>query len=65
MQLGFVGLGKMGANMVERLLRRKHDIVVYSPAPEIRDAVKTGAVRSAYLAALHDKVGGHAAKPRE
>ena len=29
MQLGMIGLGRMGANMVRRLLRAKHDLVVY------------------------------------
>ncbi|MGH8034137.1 MAG: phosphogluconate dehydrogenase (NAD(+)-dependent, decarboxylating) [Lysobacterales bacterium] len=29
MQLGMIGLGRMGANMVERLLRDGHDCVVY------------------------------------
>lgn len=29
MKMGFVGLGKMGANMVERLLQHGHKIVVY------------------------------------
>jgi len=30
MKLGFVGLGKMGANMVERLLNHGHEVVVYN-----------------------------------
>ncbi|KPK45485.1 MAG: hypothetical protein AMK74_03330 [Nitrospira bacterium SM23_35] len=29
MQLGYVGLGKMGFNMVERLLEKKHEVVVF------------------------------------
>ena len=29
MQLGMIGLGRMGANMVERLLKAGHDLVVY------------------------------------
>ena len=29
MQLGMIGLGRMGANMVQRLLRSQHDCVVY------------------------------------
>ena len=29
MQLGYIGLGKMGSNMVERLLEKKHEVVVY------------------------------------
>ena len=34
MQLGMVGLGRMGANMVRRLLRAKHQCVVYDRNPE-------------------------------
>jgi 6-phosphogluconate dehydrogenase (decarboxylating) len=29
MQLGIIGLGRMGANMAKRLLRAKHQCVVY------------------------------------
>ena len=29
MELGYIGLGKMGFNMVERLLEKKHQIVVF------------------------------------
>ena len=29
MQLGYIGLGKMGSNMVERLLENKHEVTVY------------------------------------
>jgi 6-phosphogluconate dehydrogenase len=34
MQIGFVGLGRMGANMVRRLLRNEHQIVAYNRTPE-------------------------------
>ncbi|HEX2467557.1 MAG TPA: decarboxylating 6-phosphogluconate dehydrogenase [Solirubrobacterales bacterium] len=34
MQLGMVGLGRMGANIVRRLMRDGHDCVVYDVAPE-------------------------------
>src|ERR1700690_4195250 len=37
MQLGMVGLGRMGANMVRRLIKNGHPCVVYDRAP---DAVK-------------------------
>jgi 6-phosphogluconate dehydrogenase len=33
MQLGMIGLGRMGANMVKRLLRGGHDIVAYANEP--------------------------------
>lgn len=34
MQIGFIGLGKMGAFMVERLLNDGHEVVVYNRSPE-------------------------------
>jgi 6-phosphogluconate dehydrogenase len=37
MQLGMVGLGRMGANLVRRLMRAGHECVVYDVSP---DAVK-------------------------
>ena len=33
MQLGMIGLGRMGANMVRRLLRNQHTCVVYDRNP--------------------------------
>jgi 6-phosphogluconate dehydrogenase len=33
MQLGMIGLGRMGANMVRRLLAGGHECVVFDPAP--------------------------------
>jgi 6-phosphogluconate dehydrogenase len=38
MQLGMIGLGRMGANMARRLMRGGHQCVVYDRSP---DAVKT------------------------
>jgi 6-phosphogluconate dehydrogenase len=35
MRLGMVGLGKMGGNMVERLLRGGHEVVVYDRDPGV------------------------------
>jgi len=34
MRIGFIGLGRMGANMVRRLLRDGHQIVAYNRTPE-------------------------------
>ena len=34
MQLGVIGLGRMGANIVQRLLRNGHDCVVFNRSPE-------------------------------
>ncbi|APV51686.1 6-phosphogluconate dehydrogenase (decarboxylating) [Betaproteobacteria bacterium GR16-43] len=44
MQLGIVGLGKMGANMARRLMRAGHACVAYDTSPEAVDALaKEGA----------------------
>ncbi len=37
MQLGLIGLGKMGGNMAERLRRAGHEVVGYDHAPGTRD----------------------------
>jgi 6-phosphogluconate dehydrogenase len=34
MQMGMIGLGRMGANMARRLLRGGHECVVFDPVPE-------------------------------
>lgn len=53
MQLGMIGLGRMGANLVRRVMRAGHECVVYDPDPA---AVKTlageGATGVATLAEL-------------
>ena len=44
MQLGYVGLGKMGLNMVDRLIGHGHVLVTYDPSTEAVDrAVTLGA----------------------
>ena len=44
MQLGMIGLGRMGANMVKRLLRGGHDIVAYATEPAaVKAATADGA----------------------
>jgi len=35
MKIGFVGLGKMGSNMVRNLLEKGHDVVVYDQKTSI------------------------------
>jgi 6-phosphogluconate dehydrogenase len=53
MQLGFVGLGKMGLNMVTRLRRNGHEIVAFDRNEEaIGRAVATGARSASSLDAL-------------
>jgi len=57
MQLGMVGLGRMGANMVRRLMRDKHDCVVYDPNAEVvKDLVDSGATGSSSLQELVDSM---------
>ncbi|MCB9357537.1 MAG: decarboxylating 6-phosphogluconate dehydrogenase [Calditrichaeota bacterium] len=57
MKLGFVGLGKMGGNMVERLLRGGHQCVVSNRSPEpIAEAVAKGAEAASDLADLVSKL---------
>jgi len=34
MQLGMVGLGRMGANMVRRLIKTGHSCVVFDRSPQ-------------------------------
>ncbi len=44
MRIGFIGLGRMGANMVRRLLRDGHEIVAYNRTPEkTQEIAKEGA----------------------
>lgn len=53
MELGFIGLGKMGMNMVTRLRRDQHRIVVYDRSAElINQAAAQGCVGAASLADL-------------
>ena len=50
MQLGMVGLGKMGANMTRRMLRGGHELVVSDLSPDaVKGLVGDGAVGSASL----------------
>jgi 6-phosphogluconate dehydrogenase len=50
MKLGFVGLGRMGGNMVQRLLAGGHEIVAWATSSDsVREAEKRGAVGAASL----------------
>jgi 6-phosphogluconate dehydrogenase len=51
MELGMIGLGRMGANMTERLLRGGHKLITYDRSPEaIQRCVDRGAVGAHSLA---------------
>src|SRR5262249_30326960 len=57
MQLGMIGLGRMGANMVRRLIRNGHECVVYDRTPQTgNDLVKEKAVGSTSLDDLVKKL---------
>src|SRR5579871_3115683 len=57
MQLGMVGLGRMGANMVRRLLTGGHECVVFDMSPKaIEELVEEKALGSASLADLARKL---------
>jgi len=42
MQIAFIGLGRMGGNMVTRLLRGGHEVIGFDPAESARAAVVKG-----------------------
>jgi 6-phosphogluconate dehydrogenase len=47
MRIGMIGLGRMGANMVRRLLKGGHECVVYDRSPEAVRAVAAGGAQAA------------------
>src|ERR1700739_4481719 len=61
MQLGMIGLGRMGANMVRRLLRAGHEGVVFDMSPKaVEELVQEKAVGASTLADFVKKL----TKPR-
>ncbi len=57
MQLGMVGLGRMGANMVRRLIKGGHQCVVFNRSPQkVKDLVRENAVGASSLASLVKKL---------
>jgi len=61
MQLGMIGLGRMGANMVRRLIKGGHQCVVFDMSPKaVQGLVEEKAVGSSSLADFVKKL----AKPR-
>jgi 6-phosphogluconate dehydrogenase len=47
MELGMIGLGRMGANMAERLVKGGHRVVGFDPNPEARSQVESKGAQSA------------------
>jgi 6-phosphogluconate dehydrogenase len=61
MQIGMIGLGRMGANMARRLLKGGHQCVVFNRSPKaVQELVEEKAVGSSSLAELVKKL----TKPR-
>ena len=57
MELGMIGLGRMGSNMACRLLRGGHSVVVYDPAKEAVEALtKEGASGASSVGELVSKL---------
>ncbi|PKP47442.1 MAG: 6-phosphogluconate dehydrogenase (decarboxylating) [Bacteroidetes bacterium HGW-Bacteroidetes-1] len=57
MKIGFVGLGKMGFNMVHRLLNNNHEVVVWDRSAEsIKEIEKLGAIGASSLQDLVEKL---------
>ena len=57
MQMAMIGLGRMGANMAQRLLKGGHEVVGFDPAAAARRVIEDkGAQTAASLQALVDKL---------
>src|SRR5947208_14689480 len=57
MQLGMVGLARMGANMVRRLIQKGHECVVFDMAPKVvSDLVKEDAAGAVSLSDMAGKL---------
>jgi 6-phosphogluconate dehydrogenase len=53
MQLGMIGLGRMGANIVRRLMRQDHSCIVFDASPEASKALeREGAIAATSLGDL-------------
>jgi 6-phosphogluconate dehydrogenase len=57
MQIGMIGLGRMGGQMARRLMRGGHECVVYDRSEKVREsAEKDGAISADSITALADKL---------
>ena len=61
MRIGMIGLGKMGANMTERLLKGGHEVVAYDLSA---DALKQAAGKGAETATTLAELAGKLTPPR-
>jgi 6-phosphogluconate dehydrogenase (decarboxylating) len=60
MQIGIVGLGRMGVNMARRLMRKRHEVVVYdlkqeSVAKLAKEAVSAEVLTAALFARFRSR----------
>ncbi len=61
MKIGVIGLGRMGANIVRRLIRGGHEVVVHNRSPEpVQELAKEGAIASTDLPDMQAKLGENA-----
>ena len=57
MQIGMIGLGRMGSNMVRRLMRKGHSCVVFNRSPQpVKELVKENAIGATSLADVVKKL---------
>jgi 6-phosphogluconate dehydrogenase len=57
MQIGMIGLGRMGANMVRRIIRKGHSCVVFNRSPQaVNELVKETAIGAISVADLAKKL---------
>jgi len=58
MEIGFIGLGRMGGNMVQRLLRGGHRVVAWDPnAASVAEVAGAGAVAASSLGDVVARLG--------
>ena len=50
MQLGLIGLGRMGGNMRDRVRAAGHEVIGYDPRPEVTDVESLQALAEALQA---------------
>src|SRR5688572_16464103 len=59
MQIGMIGLGRMGMNMARRLIQAKHEVVVFNRTLEkVQQMEKEGAIGAATLEDFVKKLKG-------
>ncbi|PSR28784.1 MAG: 6-phosphogluconate dehydrogenase (decarboxylating) [Sulfobacillus thermosulfidooxidans] len=57
MKMGMLGLGRMGSNMAQRLLRHGHEVVVWNRTPDkVRELEKMGAIGASSIQNLVEQL---------